>query len=160
MSIAVINRRRLDYTAAVIARRYEGKLQFLLMKTRKLMRRNIGPEIWQFPGGGEEIVDQGNPLRTLNGELSEETGLSLRGDSPDPQLLLSLRSGDHIKRFYLVLEEDLEGQLRAKPIRDGDKRLGVPEWKSVEFLKKNLCRSHRGVLSQLIDFDRRHKGLR
>ena len=157
-----VTAKTLDYAAAAIVRCRRGKLKVLLMKTVKVKGQNAGLELWQLIGGMEEIVDQGNPLRTLNEELQEEAGLSLRENYPDPELIhIQAMPDGHTRRFYLVWREGLRGELRKQAILDGAfKRLESPEWRTVDFAKKNLCESHRAVLDYLIDLDLKHKGLR
>lgn len=152
----------LGYVAAVIPRCRRGKLKVLVMRTVKIAGARAGLELWQLPGGMEELVDQGNPFRALNEELCEETGFHLRPNYKDPELITTVVMPDgHTQRYYLVWREGLRGELRTKPVNDGGyKRLEPPEWKSVDFLKRNLCDSHQAVLPYLRNLDLKIKGLK
>jgi hypothetical protein len=158
---ATLAQKSLDYAAAVILRRRRGELKALVQKTVKVEGPETGRELWQFIGGMEETVDQGNPLRTLDEELREESGYHLRENYQDPVLIYQENQANgHTKRFYLVWREGLRGDLRKEPIRDGvEKILEPPIWKSIDFLKKNLCESHRGPLQHIISIDKKFKGL-
>lgn len=139
------------YSAGVIARRRKGKLSFLVMKTMKLVGESTGEEIWQFAGGMEELEDNGNPVKTLNRELRQETGLSLRKSRRDEPILLhrEIRRDGHIRYFYLVWKTQCEGILRTETIDDNRTRLYPPEWKSYEFVRGNICRSQRVLVDKL-----------
>ncbi len=148
----------LNYAAAAILRVRRHKLRILLMKVRILTGSQKGRVLWQLPGGGEEVTDQGNPLRTLGEELEEETGLRLRENYKDPELIVTVeKTPEHLQRFYLIWWNGVRGELRKQEIIDGNKLLGVPEWRTIDFAKKNLCDSHLGVVPRITKIDLKHK---
>ncbi len=146
----------LNYAALVALRARGGELEILLLEATVLTGVHTGLHLWQLPGGGEEIADQGNPFRTLEAELEEETGLSLKKNYPDPQLLVVREKvPEHFQRFYLAWETDLQGELRQGEIVDGNKRLGAPTWCSLSFARENLCDAHILVLPWLDEIQSR-----
>ncbi len=134
------------YVGALVVRQRRGALRVLVMRTV----RTAPPEglaLWQLPGGMEEIPDNGNPIKTLDRELFQETGLSLRRnhDVDPPTILKEGTPEGHVRYFYLLWRNDVRGVLRSEPVADRKKILGVPVWESPEFLDQYLCDSHRPV---------------
>jgi hypothetical protein len=135
------------YAGGPIARSIRQTLKFLVMKT---ISKRDGRELWKFAGGMSDSIDLGFPVLTLEREYREETNLRFRhGRHDDARLLRKITLEGHDKYFYLVWKQSLEGILRTEIIEDDDTVLYPPEWKSFEFLDRNLYDTHRVVLPEL-----------
>lgn len=135
------------YAGGPVARSIRQKLKFLVMRT---VSKRDGRELWKFAGGMSDRIDLGSPLLTLDRELREETNLRFRrGRHEDARLLRKITLEGHDKYFYLVWKQSLEGVVRTETIEDDDTVLHPPEWKSYEFLDRNLYETHRVVLPEL-----------
>ncbi|MCR4279346.1 MAG: NUDIX hydrolase [Candidatus Zambryskibacteria bacterium] len=137
-------------TACVVARRRKGRLEFLVMDTVRLEGRHKGIKLTQFPMGMAEPEDNGNPEKTLNAEVEEETGLSIKGHAKVNLLHFEQFGGnEHAKLFFLVWRSGFRGKIRTHEISDRRTLLGIPYWVNLEVLKAKLCESHRPVLEKL-----------
>lgn len=144
------------YAGGPIARLIRKRLTFLVMRT---VSKRDGLELWKFAGGMSDPMDFGDPLLTFAHELEEETNLRFRrGRHDEAKLLKKVTVEGHDKYFYLVWKQSLEGILRAERIEDFHTVLYPPEWKSYEFLDRNLCDTHRVVLPELKEL--KEEGLR
>ena len=143
----------ISYAAiGVIARRGRHDIEFLTIDVEYFFwdggRQNTKQRLTKFPGGMNELSDQGNPQRTLQEELFEETGLIIKPGAKIRDLMTRQYNGNW-KFFYLVWRSACRGHVRTKV--DCDKRsiLYVPEWLTYAELEKKLCPSQRNVLPQL-----------
>lgn len=135
------------YAGALLVRRRRGELKALIMKTVKRYGSEAGLELYQLPGGMEELCDNGNPIKTLDRELGQETGFRLRENHKgDPPKVAKVTIEDHVRYFYLLWRTECLGTLRTTVIEDRAKTLHVPTWEDLEFFEKNLCKSQRTVL--------------
>ena len=132
------------YVGSIIARRRRGQFSVLIMKTVKRRGNEAGRELWQFPGGMEELSDNGNPFKTLDRELGQETGFQLRENlENDPPIFHEEIKDGHLRYFYALWRNDLRGSLRTTVVDDVAKTLHVPVWESIQFINEHLCDSQR-----------------
>ncbi len=133
------------WVGALILRRRRGVLKGLIMEVTKLNGEDAGRRLFKVPGGMEEWRDSRNPFRTLERELEEEIGLTLRGGHrPDPTIIDTEKLDDgHVRYLYEIWRGDLHGIVRNEIKRDRNSILGVPMWKDFGFFDAFLCRSQR-----------------
>lgn len=149
---------QLNHFAGAIVWKFEdGVLYFLVFAYTYR-----GTDQLKFPGGcggaGTEYPND-TPQDSLRRELNHETGLRL--DSMDGVTLVNeftpQHNPEHTKYFYLVEYASCAGNLRQKPIKDGEEDLGVPEWVPARRLARWIFKSHRhafnAAVRELVDTD-------
>ncbi|MBI2086705.1 MAG: NUDIX domain-containing protein [Candidatus Zambryskibacteria bacterium] len=137
------------YFAAVCITRLTKKgPQYLVQWSQDLTGPNTGRKLLKFPGGMEELEDNGNPEKTMRSEVEEETGFRINDDA-EVTLLAKIVRVIHVQYFYLAWKRDCSGQKRAKVIKDGNSIHYPPFWASMDYLREHLHRTHRPVLEHL-----------
>ncbi len=69
----------------------------------------VSPNIWALFGGGSEIEDQGDPVKTLIREMNEEVGI-LFSVSEIVALYDYFDQENNAHRFVFYIETDLDGR--------------------------------------------------
>lgn len=131
------------FAAGIIARRKRGLIQYLVQDSEY----RDGRIETKFPGGMNMHVDSSNPFRTLEEELEEETGLTIKSDV-NPELILKTDS-EPTMYFFFLWRSKCKGTIRKITIRDGTSVLRPPEWLDADSLRERLYRTHQPVIPKL-----------
>ncbi len=139
------------FAAIIACRKVAGYWEVLLQDSET----TISKYQWQgvqtkFPGGSGESSDT-SFLGIAEREFSEETDLRLRGGTL-PRVIYEVIDGDQHKKFFLVLIELLEGELRKEIRLDGSSRLFPPYWVRIDQsgLERKIFRSHRPAFRRAV----------
>lgn len=149
------------YCGMVVVDTNTKPYRFLVIRVIPQRGRDAGHKLAKFPGGMQSRKDSANPLRTGWRELGEETGLCMRpGLAEDPVPLPTVKDGEHLKYFYIVLREWLSGELIAGIKRDGNDFVISREWMSFPDLKEKLFPPHQVLLPRLEEWLEQHEARR
>jgi 8-oxo-dGTP pyrophosphatase MutT (NUDIX family) len=142
------------YFAAVVITRWTKRgPRYLVQWSQDLKGPNVGKKLLKFPGGMEEVEDNGNPEKTMRSEVEEETGFCINDDT-EVNLLVKVSRKGHDQYFYQVRKNDCSGRCRTKAIRDGSSIHYPPFWADVAFLQEHLHITHRPALERLLELMR------
>ena len=103
----------------------------------------------KFPGGtNQDHPKVWDPRKTLTRELREELYLRVkRGINPKEVWVSKGANLDMF--FFLLMENDLSGEIRDIEIEDGKSRLLVPEWMTFDKIRRVIYRTHRPAVTAL-----------
>jgi predicted NUDIX family NTP pyrophosphohydrolase len=141
------------YAGCIIYRKVDGVVEYLVIDTKSLHPSFLGRSKVQtkFVGGTEDghAEEDKDIIGTRDRELFEETHMRIKGGD-NPLVIHTETLPGHVKVFYLIPFEVLEGELRTEEKTIDFDWMSPPYWMDRYALAHALYKSHQSAFIKAI----------